>query len=46
LLHRAISYRSVAAILKNNRDRLDEANAPQAALPLHGNVRGPDYYRH
>ena len=41
---RAISYRSVAAILKNNRDRLDETDAPQTALPLHENVRGPGYY--
>jgi transposase len=42
--HRAISYRSVVAILKNNRDRLDEADTPQVALPLHSNVRGPGYY--
>jgi transposase len=44
LLHRAVSYRSVAAILKNNRDRLDTPEVVQAALPLHGNVRGPGYY--
>jgi transposase len=44
LRHRAISYRSVAAILKNNRDRLDATEAPQAALPLHENVRGSGYY--
>ena len=43
-VHRALSYRSVAAILKNNRDRLDEVDASQGALPLHGNVRGPGYY--
>jgi transposase len=42
--HRALSYRSVEAILKNNRDRLDDAETPQAALPSHGNVRGPGYY--
>jgi transposase len=41
---RAISYRNVAAILKNNRDRLAEADTPQVALPLHGNVRGSAYY--
>ncbi len=41
---RAISYRSVAAILKNNRDRLDEADTPQIPLPLHENVRGSGYY--
>lgn len=44
LRHRAISYRSIAAILKNNRDRLDGVDAPQASLPQHGNVRGPGYY--
>jgi transposase len=44
LRHRAISYRNIAAILKNNRDRLDESQPSQAALPLHGNVRGSTYY--
>jgi len=44
LRHRAISYRSVAAILKNNRDRLDESQPSQVALPLHENVRGSGYY--
>lgn len=44
LLHRALSYRSIASILKNNRDRLDAAEPMQVALPLHGNVRGSDYY--
>jgi len=42
---RAISYRSVASILKNSRDRLAEADPPQIALPLHENVRGSGYYR-
>ena len=43
--HRAYSYRSVEAILKNNLDRVDdEAAAEQAALPQHGNVRGSSYY--
>jgi len=41
LRHRALSYRSIAAILKNNRDRLDATEPEQTALPLHGNVRGP-----
>jgi len=41
---RAISYRSVASILKNNRDRLAATQAPQVALPLHENVRGSGYY--
>jgi hypothetical protein len=44
LVHRAVSYRSVTAILKNNRDRLEAPEASQTSLPLHGNVRGSDYY--
>ena len=41
----ACSYKSVAAILKNNLDReATESEAVQQALPLHGNVRGPGYY--
>jgi transposase len=42
---RAVSYRSVQAILKNNRDH--EEIFPSSAsqpLPLHPNVRGPGYY--
>jgi transposase len=42
---RAVSYRSVQAILKNNRDREGIPPSPaQQPLPLHGNVRGPGYY--
>jgi len=42
---RACSYKSVAAILKNNLDRETiEAEVKQASLPLHGNVRGSGYY--
>ena len=43
LRHRAVSYRSLQAILRNNRDRIEESSE-QAPLPLHENVRGPDYY--
>jgi transposase len=41
---RAFSYRSVEAILKHNLDRSDDAAAPEAPLPAHGNVRGGSYY--
>jgi transposase len=42
---RACSWKSVKAILKNNLDRQPAETEPkQAALPLHGNVRGPTYY--
>ena len=42
---RACSYKSVKAILENNRDREKLAEAqPQMSLPAHGNVRGPAYY--
>jgi transposase len=45
LTYRALSYRSVEAILKNNLDRLDEG-APDARRPLprHANIRGAGYY--
>jgi Winged helix-turn helix len=36
------SYSSVAAILKNRRERA--ADAAEAPILLHENVRGPDYY--
>ena len=41
-----LSYRSVASILKQGLDQLppDEQPAVQATLPLHDNVRGPEYY--
>jgi hypothetical protein len=45
--HRAFSYKSVLAILKNNLDKEppdDAAETSQLALPLHENVRGPGYY--
>lgn len=43
---RAISYKSVKAILKNNLDReqLEQAPESQQPLPLHENVRGAGYY--
>jgi transposase len=42
---RACTYKSVAAILKNNLDR-DRAQDElrQTSLPLHENIRGPTYY--
>ena len=44
--HRAYSYKSVVAILKNNLDQQDKPEAPaQASLPLHENIRGADYYQ-
>jgi transposase len=40
------TYKSVAAILKNNLDALASAPQPQPAAPLqHDNIRGADYYR-
>ncbi len=42
---RSPTYRSVNSILASGLDRQQLSNAPaQAALPLHENVRGPDYY--
>lgn len=42
---RACTYKSVVAILRNNLDRepvVEEASP--ASLPLHENIRGPDYF--
>ena len=45
LTYRALSYRSVEAILKNHLDRLDDEGIdPPRPLPRHGNVRGSGYY--
>ena len=46
---RARSYRHVETILKNGLDRVALESecknpSPQRSLPLHGNVRGSDYY--
>jgi transposase len=43
--YRAYSYKSVAAILKNNLDRQEDVSEEaQQSLPLHGNLRGRSYY--
>jgi transposase len=44
--HRAFSFRSVEAILKNNLDHVDEGASAEGrtALPAHSNVRGSSYY--
>ena len=42
--HRACSYRSVVAILQHNLDAVEGVEERQGTLPLHGNVRGRDYY--
>ena len=42
---RSPTYRSVNSILAAGLDRQQVPAAPApAALPLHENVRGPDYY--
>ncbi len=45
LAHRALSYRSVVAILRHQLDR-EELDAPAHTVPLppHRNIRGPRYY--
>lgn len=43
---RAFSYRSVANILKNRLDQVELVEAAeQQPLPLHENIRGPEYYQ-
>ena len=42
---RSPTFRSVDAILKSGMDRQPlRAEPAQGSLPLHENVRGPDYY--
>ena len=42
---RSPTFRSVDSILKSGMDRQPLSAKPtQASLPLHENVRGPDYY--
>ena len=41
---RAFSYKTVAAILQHHLDRSRLRSSRRRALPLHENVRGPDYY--
>jgi transposase len=41
----SLTLKSVQSILKNNRDRIHESEAPvQGQLPMHYNVRGAAYY--
>jgi transposase len=40
----AFSYKSVKAILKNGLDREALIEVPDKPLPMHGNIRGSDYY--
>ena len=40
----AISYQSVISILANNLEAVED-EPEQASLPLHTNIRGPDYYQ-
>jgi hypothetical protein len=42
---RSPNFRSVDAILKSGMDRQPPRSEPtQTSLPLHDNLRGPDYY--
>jgi transposase len=44
---KALSYRSIESMLKTGMDRKPLPDKPaQTLLPLHENVRGPDYYLH
>lgn len=39
-------YRHVRDVLRNNRDRIDEANSAEGWVsPPHGNLRGPGHYQ-
>ena len=42
---RALTYRSVASILKSGLDRQHSLpTITSGALPVHENIRGPDYF--
>jgi transposase len=48
LKYRTCSYRSMKAILSGGLDQRldqDEPSAGQLSLPLHQNIRGPEYYK-
>jgi transposase len=49
LKYKTCSYRSMQAILANGLDQRPEAeeqaSSTQLALPLHPNIRGPEYYK-
>lgn len=44
LRHRAVSYKSVVAILQHHLEDADEKTADKGPLPEHENVRGAHYY--
>lgn len=45
LRYRSISYRAVSSILARGIEGQAEPEAEQAALPMHENIRGGDYYQ-
>jgi hypothetical protein len=48
LKYRTCSYRSMKAILSGGLDQRpnqDDQPAGQLSLPLHQNIRGPEYYQ-
>ncbi|WP_426749853.1 IS21 family transposase [Myxococcus sp. Y35] len=44
LRHRAVSYKSIVAILQHHLEDADEKTADKGPLPEHENVRGAHYY--
>lgn len=44
LTYNALSYKSVASILKNGLDRIDAESPQNETAPSHENVRGAAYY--
>ncbi|QRK05705.1 transposase [Archangium violaceum] len=44
LRHRACTYGSVSAILRNKLEAVEPVAEERAALPVYENIRGPDYY--
>ena len=45
LVINALTYSSVAAILKSGLDRVRPVAEPVKPTPRHGNIRGGSYYR-
>jgi transposase len=41
---RALSYKSVASILRHKLEQVEPTPPERGALPEHQNIRGPDYY--
>lgn len=45
LAYNAISYHSLKSILERNLDQQPQNNTKSLTIPMHENIRGPQYYQ-